>query len=70
MKDKERPGRSSKFEHQQLLALSDEDSCQSEKQLSIRLGVAQQTVSDRLHTIGKILNKEIWVPHELKETQQ
>ena len=32
VKNKERKGRSSKFEHQQLQALLDEDACQSSKQ--------------------------------------
>jgi len=40
VKDKEGSGRSLKFEHQQLQALLDEDACQSQKQLVIRLGVA------------------------------
>ena len=59
MEDKEHPGRSSKFEHQKLQALLDKDACHSQKQLAIRLGVAQQKVSDHLHAMGKILKKGI-----------
>jgi len=69
VKDKERPGRSSKFEHQQLQAIIDEDAYQSQKQLAIRLGVTQQTVSGRLYAKNKILKEEIWVPHKLSERQ-
>ena len=47
----------------------DEDTYQSQKQLPIKLGVAQQTVSDRLHVMGNILKKGIWVQHELNERQ-
>ena len=39
MKDKERPGRSSKFEHQQLQAHMNEDACHFQKQLAIRLNI-------------------------------
>ena len=47
----------------------DEDACQSQKQLSIKLGVAHQTIPERLHAMGKILNEGIWMPHELNERQ-
>ena len=69
MKNKERPGSSSKFEHQQLQALLDETACHSQKQLAMPLDFAQQAVSDRLHTMSKILKEEIWVPHELNGIQ-
>ena len=65
MKVKEPPVRSSKFEQQQMQTLLDEDVCQSQKQLAIRLGIAQQTVSDRLYAMNKILKEGIWMPLEL-----
>ena len=57
MKDKESSGSFSKFKHQQLQALLDENACQFQKQLAIRLSVDQQTVSDRLHAMGKIVKE-------------
>lgn len=67
--DNERPGRTSAFEDQEMQALLDEDACQTQKQLAMTLGVAQQTVSDRLNTMGKILKEGIWVPHKLDDRQ-
>jgi len=55
VKNKECPGRFSTFEHQQLQILLDEDECQSQKRFTISLSVAQQTVSDSLHAMDKIL---------------
>ena len=57
MKDNDRPGRSSAFEDQELQALLNEDACQTQKQLALQLGVAQQKVSDRLKEMGKILKE-------------
>ena len=41
VEDKERPDQPKKFEDQQLPALLEEDECQTQKQLSERLNVAQ-----------------------------
>nr|KAF6369023.1 hypothetical protein mMyoMyo1_010429 [Myotis myotis] len=69
VKDKERPGQPKKFENQQLQALLDEDGCQTQKQLAERLNVAQQTISDHLQAMGKILKEGKWVPHQQNERQ-
>nr|KAF6341432.1 hypothetical protein mMyoMyo1_011863 [Myotis myotis] len=69
VKDKERPGQLKKFEDQQLQALLDEDVCQTENQLAERLNVAQQTISDCLQAMGKILKEGKWVSHQLNERQ-
>nr|KAF6341453.1 hypothetical protein mMyoMyo1_011884 [Myotis myotis] len=68
VKDKGRPGQPEKSEDQQLQAL-DEDACQTQKQLAERLNVAQQTISDRLQAMGKVLKEGKWVPHQLNERQ-
>lgn len=67
--DKERPGQPKKFEDPELEALLDEDPCQTQKQLAEALGVSQQTISDRLIAMGKILKCGKWVPHRLTERQ-
>jgi len=69
VKGKERPGQAKKFEDQQFQALLDEDACQMQKQLAARLNVAQQTISDHLKAMGKILKEGKWVPHQLNERQ-
>jgi len=69
VKDKKPPGQPKKFEDQQLQALLDEDACQTQKQLAERLNVAQQTISDRLQAMGKILKEGKWVSHQLNERQ-
>jgi len=47
-----------------LEALLDEDSCQTQKELT--LGVTQQTISYRLKSLGMIQKQGNWVPYELK----
>lgn len=69
MNDKECPCQPKKFEDQQLQSLLDTDACQTQKQLAARLDIAQQTISDRLKMMGKILNEGIWVPYHLNERQ-
>jgi len=44
----------------------DEDSCQTQKELALTLGVTQQTISYRLKSLGMIQKQGNWVPHELK----
>jgi predicted transcriptional regulator len=46
-----------------------EDACQTQKQLAERLNIAQQTISDHLKTMRKILKEGKWVPHQLNERQ-
>jgi len=54
VEDKERPGQPKKFEDTELQSVLDEDDTQTQQQLAEQLGVAQQTVSDRLKAMGKI----------------
>jgi len=70
VEDKERPGQPKKFEDTELQSLLNEDDTQTQQQLAEQLGVAQQTVSDRLKAMGKIQKEGKWVPHELTERQQ
>ena len=44
----------------------DEDSCQTQKELALTLGVTQQTISYRLKSLGMIQKQGNWVPYELK----
>lgn len=67
--DKERPGQPKKFEDPELQALLDEDPRQTQKMLAEQLGVAQQTISDRLKAMGKIRKEGKWVPHKLTDRQ-
>uniref|UniRef100_G1Q736 Mos1 transposase HTH domain-containing protein n=1 Tax=Myotis lucifugus TaxID=59463 RepID=G1Q736_MYOLU len=69
VKNKECPSQPKKFEDQQLQALLDEDVCQTQNQLAERLNVAQQTISNCLQAMGKILKEGKWVPHQLNERQ-
>lgn len=63
--DKERIGRPVKFEDADLEALLDQDSCQTQKELAETLGVAQQTISTRLKSMGMMQKQGNWVPYEL-----
>ena len=67
VKDKERPGQLKKFYDQQLQAFLNEDACQTRKQLAELLNVAQQTISDCLQTMGKILKEGKWMLHQLNK---
>ncbi|GFU63283.1 mariner Mos1 transposase [Trichonephila clavipes] len=44
----------------------DQDSCQTQQELSGSLGVTQQAISKRLKVMGMIQKQGNWVPHELK----
>ena len=68
VKVNECPGQPKKFEDQQLQVLLDEVACQTQKQLAKSLNVAQQTISDHLQAMGKILKEGKWVPHQLNKT--
>ena len=51
------------MELQELLA---QDSAQTQQQLAEKLDVTRQAISERLHALGKIHQKEgKWIPHEL-----
>jgi len=43
-----------------------EDSCQTQKELALTLGVTQQTISYRLKSLGMIQKQGNWVRYELK----
>ena len=51
LKDESRAGRPEKIETDELQALLDINSAQTEKELAEQLGVTQQAISVRLHTI-------------------
>jgi len=54
------------YEDAELQALLDEDSCQTQKEFAITLGVTQQTISCRLKSLGMIQKQGNWVPYEMK----
>ena len=64
VEDKERSGRPKVYEDAE--ALLDEDSCQTQKELALTLGVTQQTISYRLKSLEMIQKQGNWVPYELK----
>ena len=55
-----------KYEDAELEALLAEDSCQTQKELALTLGVTQQTISYRLKSLEMIQKQGNWVPYELK----
>jgi len=70
LEDEPRAGRSQKIETNELQALLNINSAQTEKELAEQLGVTQQAISVRLHTMGKVQKKGRWVSHELSEGNQ
>ena len=66
VEDKERSGKPKVYEDAELEALLDEDSCQTQKELALTLGVTQQTILYRLKSLGMIQKQGNWVPYELK----
>ena len=66
LEDKERPGQPKKFENEELVALLDEDCCQTQEELAEFLGVTQAAISKRLKATGYVQKQGDWVPHELK----
>lgn len=69
VEDKERPGGPKKLEEAELKALLDENSCQTQKELAMKLNVDRATISRHLHAMGKIRKLGRWVPHQLSEQQ-
>ncbi|UYV70362.1 SETMAR [Cordylochernes scorpioides] len=65
-RNKERRGRPIKFEDAELEALLDEDSSQTQEELSETLGVTQQAISNRLKVMGMVQKQGNWVPYELE----
>jgi len=50
-----------------LQALPDINSAQTEKELAEQLGITQQAISVRLHTMRKVQKEGRWISHELFE---
>ena len=65
IEDKERSGRPKVYEDVELEALFDQDSCQTQEELALTLGVTQQAISHRLKSLGMIQKHGNWVPYEL-----
>lgn len=65
IEDKERSGRPRVYEDAELEALLDQDSCQTQEELALTLGVTQQAISHRLKSLGMIQKQGNWVPYEL-----
>jgi len=65
--DKHRSGQPKKFEDEELQALLDQDSAQTQEQLTASLGITQKAISLRLKAMGKIQKEGEWVPYELSE---
>ncbi|GFW80959.1 mariner Mos1 transposase [Trichonephila clavipes] len=59
-------GREKVFEDAELEALLDQDSCQTQQELSGSWGVTQQAISKRLKVMGMIQIQGNWVLYELK----
>ena len=63
---KERSGMPKVYKDAKLEALLDEDSCQTQKEFALVLGVTQQTISYHLKSLGMIQKQGNWVSYELK----
>jgi len=74
LEDEPRAGRPQKIETDELQALLDINSTQTEKELkrnhAEQLGVTQQAIFVRLHTMGKVEKEGRWIPHELSENNK
>ncbi|KAL6267958.1 hypothetical protein P5V15_001027 [Pogonomyrmex californicus] len=67
LEDEPCAGRPQKIETDELQALLDINSAQTEKELAEQLGVTQQPISVRLHTMGKVQKEGRWVPQCTKK---
>jgi len=67
LEDEPRIGRPQKIEMNELQILLDINSAQTEKELAEQLGITQQAISTRLHTMRKVQKESRWVSHELSE---
>lgn len=66
VEDRHGGGREKVFEDEELEALLDQDSCQTQEELASSLGVTQQAISKRLKALGMIQKQGYWVPYVLK----
>ncbi|GFX84112.1 mariner Mos1 transposase [Trichonephila clavipes] len=67
VEDQHGGGREKVFEDAELEALLDQDSCQTQQELSGSLGVTQQAILKRLKVMGMIQKQGNRVPYELKQ---
>jgi len=67
LEDEPRAGCPQKIETDELQALLDINSAQTEQELAEQFGVTQQAISVRLHMMGKMQKEGKWVPHKLSE---
>jgi histone-lysine N-methyltransferase SETMAR len=65
LSNREHPGQPEKSGDNELEQLLRENSAQSQQELTLQLGVTQQSISFRLHELGKIQKLGRWIPHEL-----
>ena len=65
-----REGRPEKCLDNDLQALFDKNSCQTQQELAEVLGVDRTTIARHLKAIGKIAKVGKWVPHQLSETNK
>ena len=63
--DEERTGKAKLVEDEELEQLLEEDPSRSLSELADELGVTHQTISKRLHKLGRFQKDGRWVPHEL-----
>ncbi|GJQ87141.1 hypothetical protein Trydic_g23986 [Trypoxylus dichotomus] len=64
--DRPREGGPKTFEDVELEAMLDENSCQTQQELSSALGATHQATYKRLHMLGMIQKQGTWVPYDLK----
>lgn len=67
MEDLERPGKEKQFEDEELEAILDEDSSQTQSELALALNVQQPAISKRLQRLGMIQKQGNLVPQNKKK---
>lgn len=65
--DESRAGRPQMVETNELQALLDIKSAQTEEELAEQLGITRQAIPLRLHAMGKVQKAGRWILHELSE---
>jgi histone-lysine N-methyltransferase SETMAR len=65
LSNRERTGQPKKFDDDELEQLLSENSAQSQQELTLQLGVTQQSISFHLHQLGKVQKLGQWIPCEL-----
>lgn len=67
VEDKERSGRPSVLNNDELREQVEGDPCQTAREMSSKLGCHHSTVVRHLAEIGKVSKRNVWVPHSLSE---